>query len=51
MRLEKSLRGRIAAAYLWLALAVCAFFAMVVWFAVQEVEKHLVERRLESFAE
>lgn len=51
MRLENSLRGRITAAYVWLALAVCAFFAVVAWFAVEEVEKYLVERRLESFAE
>lgn len=51
MRLESSLRGRIAAAYVWLALAVCAFFAVVAWFAVEEVENYLVERRLESFAE
>lgn len=51
MRLENSLRGRITAAYVWLALAVCAFFAMVAWFAVAEVEKYLVERRLDAFAE
>lgn len=51
MRREGSLRGRIAAAYVWLALAVCGFFAMVAWFAVGEVERYLVERRLESLVE
>lgn len=51
MRREGSLRGRILAAYVWLALAVCAFFALVAWVAVEEVEKYLVERRLEAFVE
>lgn len=47
---EGSLRGRITAAYVWLALAVCGLFALVAFFAVGEVEKHLVERRLDAFA-
>ncbi len=51
MRRDGSLRGRIAAAYVWLALVVCGFFAVVAWLAIGEVEKYLVERRLEGFAE
>lgn len=51
MRREGSLRGRIVAAYALLAVAVCGFFAIVVFFAVQEVEKYLVQKRLASIAE
>ena len=48
---EISLRRRIVAAYTLLAVAVCLFFAMVVYFTVRETEKNLVERRLASIAE
>ena len=51
MRREISLRRRIVAAYTLLAAAVCLLFAMVVYFAVRETEKNLVERRLASIAE
>ena len=51
MRREGSLRGRIVAAYALLAVAVCGLFAMVVFFTVNEIEKHLVEKRLTSIAE
>jgi len=51
MRREISLRRRIVAAYTLLAVAVCLLFAMVVYFAVRETEKYLVERRLASIAE
>ena len=51
MWLDRSLRGRIVAAYALLAVAVCSFFAVVVFFAVQEVEKYLVQKRLASIAE
>ena len=46
-----SLRYRIVAAYGALALAVCAFFALVVFFAVREIEKHPLEGQLESVAQ
>lgn len=48
---RQSLRRRIAAAYVLLALAVCAFFALVVFFGVQEVERHFLERRLAAVGE
>ena len=48
---EGSLRRRIVAAYALLAVVVCGVFAMVVFFTVREIEKHLVERRLTSIAE
>ena len=48
MAREGSLRGRIVAAYVWLALAMCGLFALVALFAVGEVENFLVERRLEA---
>lgn len=51
MRRDISLRRRIVAAYTLLAVAVCVFFAMVVYFTVRETEKNLVERRLASIAE
>ena len=51
MSREISLRRRIVAAYTLLAVAVCLLFAMVVYFAVRETEKNLVERRLASIAE
>lgn len=51
MSREISLRRRIVAAYTLLAVAVCLFFAMVVYFTVRETEKNLIERRLASIAE
>ena len=48
---DGSLRGRIVAAYALLAVAVCGFFAVGVFFSVQEVEKQLVKERLASIAE
>lgn len=50
MRRNGSLRRRIVAAYALLALAVCGLFAMVVYFTVQEIERHLVEQKLETLA-
>lgn len=46
-----SLRRRIVVAYALLAVAVCSLFAMVVFFTVREIEKHLIERRITSIAE
>ena len=48
---EGSLRRRIVAAYVLLALVVCGLFALVVFFTVKEIEKHLVEKKLASIAQ
>jgi len=46
-----SLRNRIVAAYALLAVAVCVFFAVMVFFARQQIEKYVVHRRLETVAQ
>ncbi|HEY8880809.1 MAG TPA: HAMP domain-containing sensor histidine kinase [Roseateles sp.] len=46
-----SLRNRIVAAHALLALAVCLFFAVMVFFARQQIEKYVVHRRLETVAQ
>lgn len=51
MSREISLRRRIVAAYTLLALAICLFFAMLMYFTVRETEQDLVEGRLASIAE
>jgi signal transduction histidine kinase len=48
---SSSLRNRIVAAYALLAVAVCLFFAVVVFFARQQIEKYVVHRRLETVAQ
>ncbi len=48
---SSSLRNRIVAAYALLAVAVCLFFATMVFFARQQIEKHVVHRRLETVAQ
>ena len=48
---NSSLRNRIVAAYALLATAVCLFFAVVVFFARQQIEKYVVHRRLETVAQ
>lgn len=48
---RRSLRRRIAAAYALLALAACGFFALVVFFGMQEVERQFLEQRLILVAE
>lgn len=46
MRRDRSLRRRIASAFAWMAVGVCIFFALVMFFFVQEIERHFLERRL-----
>ena len=43
---DHSLRRRIASAFAWMAVGVCIFFALVLFFFVQEIERHFLERRL-----
>lgn len=50
MAAERSLRGRIVAAYALLAVAVCGLFAALAFAGVERVEKYLVDRRLEIIA-
>lgn len=48
---SSSLRNRIVATYALLAVAVCLFFAVMVFFARQQIEKYVVHRRLETVAQ
>ena len=43
---DHSLRRRIASAFAWMAVGVCIFFALVLFFFVLEIERHFLERRL-----
>lgn len=51
MTRARTLRRRIVTAYLYFALTICVFFALVASFAVHSVEDLLVDKHLKSIAE